>query len=258
MTSRHELVPVERVSEVAGSSITTATWGSGAPEIVLLHDGLGSIANWGDVPGRIAAETGTTVMAYDRPGHGASTPVPDGPWPTEWLRHNAASLGDLLAAHGAERPMLVGHSDGASIALLHAAARPDDVRGVLSIAAHTWVEPVCSAAIVEMREKAAGIVWGLARAHANPTELFEAWSGVWVSDDFQPWDVRPELSAIIAPTIVAQGTNDEYATDAMVHETVAAIGDIARAHFIDDRGHLVHYEDPDPVVALAVDLWNEL
>ena len=236
--------------------INTQTWGDGAPEIVLLHDGLGSITQWGDVPERIAAETGATVMAYERPGHGTSEPIPNGPWPTEWLRDNAELLADVLAHHGAERPMLVGHSDGGSIALLYASMYP--VSGVASIAAHTFVEPICSGAIVEMRAKTAGIVWGLARHHAHPAELFEAWSGVWVSDEFQAWDIRPELSAITVPTIVAQGTNDEYATDVMVHDTVAAIGSNARALFFADRGHLVHYEDPDPVVALAVNLWKSV
>ena len=220
------------------SGITTHTWGSGSPDIVMLHDGLGSIAQWGDVPERIAFETGVTVMAYDRPGHGRSEPVPDGPWPTEWLRHNADVLDELLTHHGAERPMLVGHSDGGSIAL--------------PIAAHTYVEPICSGAIVDMRANSDRIVSGLGRNHSHPAELFEAWSGVWVSDEFQSWDIRPELSAIDVPTIVAQGTNDEYATGAMVHDTVAAIGSNARAYFIADRGHLVHYEAPDPVVALAV------
>ena len=233
--------------------LTTRSWGSGPPEIVLLHDGLGSIAQWNDVPERIAAETGATVMAYDRPGHGASDPVPDGPWPTQWLRHNTELLGDLL--DGTDRPMLVGHSDGGSIALLYAALWPDRVSAVLSIAAHSYVEPICSGAITRMRANSGGIVYGLGRHHAHPKELFEAWSGVWVSDDFQPWDIRPELCAISVPTVVAQGSNDEYATAAMVHDTVAAIGDNARAHFIADRGHLVHYEDPDPVVRLAVDLW---
>lgn len=234
--------------------IVTQTWGTGAPEIVLLHDGLGSVAQWGDVPERIADATGATVMAYDRPGHGRSEPVPDGPWPFDWLRDNAGVLGELLAHHGADRPMLVGHSDGGSIALLYAAMRP--VAAVASIAAHTFVEPICSGAIIEMRANTDRIVKGLGRHHAHPAELFEAWSGVWVSDEFQAWDIRPELSAITVPTVVAQGTNDEYATDAMVHDTVNAIGPNARAHFIADRGHLVHYEDPDPVVALAVNLWK--
>ncbi|MGB3735218.1 MAG: alpha/beta hydrolase [Ilumatobacter sp.] len=238
--------------------ITTQTWGDGPPDIVMLHDGLGSITQWGDVPARIAADTGATVMAYDRPGHGRSEPVPDGPWPTEWLRHNAELLDELLAQHGAEQPMLVGHSDGGSIALLHAArsAAERPVSAVLSIAAHTFVEPICSGAIIDMRAKSDRLVTGLGRNHLHPTELFAAWSGVWVSDEFQSWDVRSELSAITAPTIVAQGTDDEYATDAMVYDTVAAIGDNATAHFIAGRGHLVHYEDPDPVVALAVDLWH--
>lgn len=237
--------------------IVTRTWGDGPPDIVMLHDGLGSIAQWGEVPQRIAAETGATVMAYDRPGHGRSEPVPDGPWPTEWLRHNAGLLDELLMHHGAECPMLVGHSDGGSIALLHAAmSGVSEVSAVVAIAAHTFVEPICSGAIVDMRANSDRIVMGIGRNHLHPAELFEAWSGVWVSEEFQSWDVRSELSGITVPTVVAQGTNDEYATDAMVHETVAAIGSNARAQFIADRGHLVHYEDPDPIVALAVGLWN--
>ena len=222
-----------------------------------MHDGLGSIAQWNDVPERIATETGATVMAYDRAGHGQSTPVPNGPWPTEWLRHNATTLDELLSEHGAARPMLVGHSDGGSIALLHGALFPGHARGILSIAAHSFVEPICREAIVDMRNHP-GIVYGLGRHHAHPAEVFEAWSGVWVSDAFQSWDIRPELGAISVPTIVAQGSNDEYATAAMVHDTVAAIGENATPHFIPDRGHLVHYEDPDPVVALAVAHWRTL
>lgn len=239
------------------SGIVTKTWGDGPPDIVMLHDGLGSIAQWGDVPERIASETGATVMAYDRPGHGRSEPVPDGPWPTEWLRHNAGLLDELLVSHDAQRPMLVGHSDGGSIALLHA-AMPGAVAvsAVAAIAAHTFVEPICSDAIIDMRANSDRLVMGIGRNHLHPAELFEAWSGVWVSDDFQSWDVRSELSAITAPTVIAQGTNDEYATDAMVHDTVAAIGSNARAQFIAGRGHLVHYEDPDPIVELVVDLWS--
>lgn len=256
MTSHPVPEPVEWVSEVDGCSIVTATWGDGPPEIVLLHDGLGSIVQWGEVPRRIAGETGATVMAYDRPGHGRSVPAPRGPWPTEWLRHNAVLLDGLLADHQVERPMLVGHSDGGSVALLYSSAYADRVRGVVSIAAHSFVEPICSGAIVDMRADSDRIVRGLGRAHAHPAELFEAWSGVWVSDDFRSWDIRPELSAISAPTVVAQGTEDAYATDAMVHDTVAAIGDDATAHFIANHGHLVHYEDPDPVVALAADHWR--
>lgn len=236
--------------------ITTEVWGTGSPGIVLLHDGLGSVAQWGDVPARIAADTGTSVLAYDRPGHGSSTPVPDGPWPTEWLRHNADVLNRLLDDRGIASPMLVGHSDGGSIALLHAATFPGRCSAVLAIAAHTFVEPICSGAISDMRANSAGIAYGLGRHHDHPAALFEAWSGVWVSDEFQRWDIRPELHAIDVPTVVAQGVNDEYATDAMVHDTVEAIGANARAEFIADRGHLVHYEDPDPVVALAVDLWR--
>ena len=102
----------------------------------MLHDGLGSIAQWRDVPGRIADRLGVGVMAYDRPGHGASTPVPSGPWPADWLSHEADRLASLLRELEVQQPLLVGHSDGGSISLIHAATG-GDVAGVVALAPHS-------------------------------------------------------------------------------------------------------------------------
>lgn len=231
-----------------------ATWpGSGestAAPIVLLHDGLGSIAQWRDVPGRIAEQTGRTVYAYERPGHGSSLPVPTGPWPTRWLHHEAARLPAVLDALGIERPLLVGHSDGGSISLI-AAVDGLPVEGVIAIAAHTWVEPICRESIVAMRANTDAIVGGLARFHDHPAEVFEAWSGVWVSEDFGRWDLRPDLVGLDVPTVIAQGDADEYATAAMVTDTVAAIGPTAEGVFILGGRHILHHHDPDAVVDLV-------
>src|SRR3954447_22073524 len=91
--------PADRSTvSVEADRLTTARWGDGPPSIVMLHDGLGSIAQWRDVPGRLAARTGLTVLAYDRAGHGSSTPVPAGPWPTDWLHREARVLAGLLDA----------------------------------------------------------------------------------------------------------------------------------------------------------------
>ncbi len=236
--------------EVGDAVITTQKWGGGSSQIVMLHDGLGSIAQWRDVPARIAERTSRPVLAYDRPGHGSSTPVPDGPWPTHWLHREADRLAELLDMLRIERPLLVGHSDGGSIALI-AAMNGLDVAGVVAIAAHTWVEPICRASIVDMRADTDRFVAGLSKFHDDPAEVFAAWSGVWVSEEFGRWDIRPELRQISEPTVIAQGDADEYASLAMVTDTVAAIGDNATAHVISGARHIVHHHHADAVVDLV-------
>lgn len=232
---------------VGTSTLAAATWGEGQAEIVLLHDGLGSIGQWRDVPAALHAATGRTVLAYDRAGHGTSTPVPSGPWPTRWLHHEAEILDAVLDEVAVDRPLLVGHSDGGSIALLTAAAgRP--LRGVVTLAAHSYVEQVCVDAIAAMRAAPERWIAGLARAHDHAKAVFEAWSGVWTSDAFRTWDVRPTLTAIGCTTLVVQGADDEYATPAHARTTAAAIGANASSLLLPGLGHLLHHQAPDRVV----------
>ena len=239
---------------VDGASIIVERWGDGPAQIVLLHDGLGSIGQWRTIPGRIAAETGRTVVAYDRPGHGRSTPVPSGPWPADWLHHEADRFARLLARLDVDRPLLIGHSDGGSIALLHAAATGGHgLRGLVTLAAHTWVEQRCVDGIVDMVAQRDVIVGGLARYHDEPGAVFDAWSGVWLSDGFRPWDIRDRLSPIACPVVVAQGRLDEYATEGHVADTVAAIGSNAEGLLLDGVGHLLHHQDPELVVRVATE-----
>ena len=113
--------------EIEGRSLTTQRWGDGPAEIVVLHDGLGSIRQWRDLPAQMHATTGRTVLAYDRAGHGSSTPVPTGPWPADWLHTEAELLAQLLDEVAVAEPLLVGHSDGGSISLLTAAAEQERV-----------------------------------------------------------------------------------------------------------------------------------
>lgn len=240
------------------AALTVARWGAGPAEIVLLHDGLGSIGQWRTIPGRIAEETGRTVVAYDRPGHGRSTPVPTGAWPADWLHIEAERFGRLLPRLEVERPMLVGHSDGGSIALLHAATTGgSDLTGLVTLAAHTWVERRCFEGIVDMVAQRQVIVDGLARYHQHPGAVFDAWSGVWLCDEFQPWDIRGDLSPIRCPAVVAQGRLDEYATDGHAIDTAAAIGANARPLLLDGVGHLLHHQDPELVVRVASEAWAE-
>ncbi|MEM7321463.1 MAG: alpha/beta hydrolase [Actinomycetota bacterium] len=248
-----ESVPVD------DGAVTVARWGDGTAGIILLHDGLGSIRQWRSIPAEVAAKTGKTVLAYDRPGHGDSTPVPTGPWPADWLHREAARFGRLLPKLDlVPEPLVVGHSDGGSIALLHAAAG-GRMRGLLTLAAHSWVEQTCFDGIVGMRANTDSIVRGLGRDHPHPDAVFEAWSGVWVSDEFRTWDIRPMLATVSCPTVVAQGVDDEYAASAHAVDTAAAIGENAEYLLLDGVGHLLHHQDPDLVVRLIAqmdDRWS--
>lgn len=243
--------PTRQVIAVDGQQLATATWGTGAPEIVMLHDGLGSVAQWRSVPADLANRTGLTVMAYDRAGHGSSIPVPSGPWPADWLHREAEVLAALLGLVGARDPVLVGHSDGGSIAAILAAAQPTSCRQLALLAAHTWVETATVREIERMRATPSPIVAALRRFHDRPEELFEAWSGVWVSEEFARWDIRALVADIEVPTIVIQGAHDEYATDAHAFETSGAIGSNARPVLLPDLGHLLHHQAPDVVAELV-------
>lgn len=220
----------------------------------MLHHGLGSVGQWRRVPAALHGATGRCILAYDRPGHGTSTPVPTGPWPADWLHREADRLEGMMDVLGIERAVLVGHSDGASVALVFAAARPDRVEALVSLAAHSYVEQVCVDRIAALRAEPGDLLDGLARYHAQPSAVFEAWSGVWVSEAFSLWDIRPDLAAITAPTIVVQGRADEYGTDAMAVDTAAAIGVNAGVVLLDGVGHLVPQEAPDRTVDLVVEL----
>ncbi len=221
----------------------------------MLHEGLGSITQWREVPALIAERTGAGVVAYDRAGHGVSTPI--GSRGADWLHVEADVLARLLERLEISEPILVGHSDGGSIALIHAASGAR-CRAVVTLAAHSWVEPCCVEAIASLRADPADIIEGLSRAHAAPAELFDAWSRVWTSEEFQTWDIRPSLGAISCPTVVVQGATDEYATDAQLTETVAAIGRTATLVQMPEVGHMIHREIPEIVVDLVADLHDQL
>lgn len=239
----------ERI-DILEASIEYEVWGAGAPRIVMLHDGLGSIAQWRETPAELADRTGAAVVAYNRPGHGGSTPIPTGAWPTLWLHDQARLLAALLEELDIPDPFLVGHSDGGSIALLHASSG-EACRGIAALAPHSFVEPVCVSAIAAMRADPTRIVRSLSPYHVDPAAVFEAWSGVWVSDEFGRWDIRDRLAAITCPALVVQGDADDYATDHQLWSTVAAIGGPARGKLVPGVGHLIHHQRVDVVVDLV-------
>ena len=246
-----------RTIDLGGLRLRAATWGDGPVGIVMLHDGLGSIGQWRDTPADIAAATGTAIMAYERAGHGTSKPEPTGAWPADWLHGEATVLGELLEVVEIERPLIVGHSDGGSIALLHA-ADGGTCSGVIALAAHSWVEQICTDAITKMRQNPDRFIAGLAPHHAAPAALFDAWSSVWVSDEFASWDIRPMLGSIGVPAMVVQGDRDRYATDAQLVETAAAIGPDTSIKSLPGAGHIIHHEQPAEIAALVTNFYDHI
>ncbi len=241
----------DQTVRIGAAELFVTTWGTSPAEIVLLHDGLGSIAQFGSFPAALHEATGKSVMAYDRPGHGQSTPRPTGPWPTDWLSVEAARLNLVLDELASPQPTLIGHSDGGSIALLHAAAHPESINRIIAIASHSYVEEICFDKIAGMVSDSRVWIEALKPFHGDSSALFRAWSGVWTSTEFRSWDIRPLLRSVAAPSLIVQGSKDEYATSAMIAETVNAIGGNASAAVVDNGRHLLPQRNESEVVQLV-------
>ena len=242
-------------------SIETSWWGTPSPDkpvVVLLHEGLGSIAQWRGVPAAIHERTGLAVFAYNRWGYGDSTPAPDG-FRVDFMHTEGLHLlPQVLHAAGIGRSVLVGHSDGGSISLIAAgssAVRPD---GVVVIAPHIYVEPACAAGIRSIAGKRDQIIAGLARYHRDPAATFDAWNGVWLHPDFQTWDIREYLPTIPCPVLAVQGADDEYATDAMIAGVDEGVPHSRGAVLVPDCGHIAHRDQPGPITDLIVAFTDSL
>lgn len=234
----------------------------GLPTLVFLHEGLGCIDLWRDFPDRIAAETGCAALLYSRAGYGRSSAVPL-PRPLTYHDHEALSvLPRVLDAFGLDRAVLVGHSDGGTIALIHAADDPGPrLLGAVSIAAHVFNE---DRAIDGIREAVAVFEAGPLRARlerlhgANTGVAFHGWHGAWLDPGFRDWTIVPRLSRIRVPLLVIQGTGDEYGT-ADQYETIAAeSGGPVQLAVFENCGHSPHRDQPDRTAAAIADFLRTL
>lgn len=199
--------------------LETAWWGPGpdaAPTLVLLHEGLGSVSAWKDFPGRLADATGLGVFAYSRFGYGRSGPAPL-PWPLTYMHEEAREvLPRVLDAAGIRRCVLLGHSDGGSIAAIYAGSSQDArVRGLVLLAPHFFVEESGLEAIRAAKERfeAGGLRERLARHHRDPDSAFHGWNGAWLDPSFpRVFDLQPDIAHIRVPTLIVQGEADPYGT----------------------------------------------
>jgi pimeloyl-ACP methyl ester carboxylesterase len=216
-----------------------------APALVFLHEGLGSVALWRDFPERVAAATGRRVFLYSRAGHGQSD-LPDGPRTPRFMHEEALDvLPPLLAEHGIERPVLIGHSDGASIALIFAAASGRSLRGAVIEAPHCFVEPITLAGVREMTEsaEATDLLERLKRHHRDPEPLFRAWSDTWLEPGFVDWNIEGLLPDIRCPLLLVQGEGDPYGTPEQIHAVAPT-----ETLLLPDCGHTPHRDCAERVL----------
>jgi pimeloyl-ACP methyl ester carboxylesterase len=217
--------------------------------LVFLHEGLGCTAMWHGFPALVVRDTGLPAIVYDRPGYGRSSGHPL-PRDKSYLHHEAQEvLPRVLDDLQVERAILVGHSDGGSIALLAAAASPEKIAGIVTEAAHVFVEPITLKGI---RKAVAAfgprhIEKRLARYHgAKARNLFFAWSDTWLSESFQNWNIEDCLDRITCPALVMQGCEDPYGSERQVQSIVAGIGPQSSAVLM-PGGHALHRDTPENV-----------
>jgi pimeloyl-ACP methyl ester carboxylesterase len=227
---------------------------SQAPTIVMLHEGLGSAALWGDFPQALQTATGMGVFVYSRAGYGASTPVTL-PRPLDYMsREGLDVLPALLDAIGFERGLLLGHSDGASIAAIHAGGTGDRrVRGIVLIAPHFIVEDVSVASIAEIRTtyETTDLRSKLARWHRNVDNAFYGWNDAWLDPGFRRWDIGDYLAYIRVPVAIVQGAEDQYGTIRQIEIAQEECYCPVDVTIIPDAGHSPHREVPEPTLAVV-------
>ncbi len=224
----------------------------GGPTMVLLHEGLGCVALWRDFPERLAAATGLGVFAYSRAGYGQSDGVRL-PRPLDYMTREARDvLPGVLEAVGAEQVVLMGHSDGATIAAIHAGqVRDARVKSVILMAPHFFTEPAGLAAIAEAKRAydAGGLRQRMVKYHRDPDNAFRGWNDAWLADGFRAWNVADVIGGIGVPLLAIQGERDEYGTLAQIDE-IEARGNVPVERLIlPDCGHAPQFDQPEAVLA---------
>jgi pimeloyl-ACP methyl ester carboxylesterase len=224
-----------------------------APVIVFLHEGLGSIAMWRDFPSRVAHATGCNALVYSRYGYGRSDPL-TAPHAVDFMHDEALkSLPELLDQLGVEKPILLGHSDGGSIVLIHAGGAERPVAGVIVMAPHVIVEDISIKSIqaakqayqtTDLRDK-------LARYHADPDSAFWGWNDIWLNPQFSTWNIDEFLPRITCPILAIQGEDDEYGTMEQVERIARLAPDVDLVKLRDCR-HSPHRDQPQAVIEAVV------
>lgn len=221
----------------------------GAPELVLLHEGLGSVSHWWRFPARVAERTGCPVTVYSRYGSGNSD-VLEGPHGMRYMHDEALFvLPELLSKLEIEDPILVGHSDGGSIALIYAGTH-DRVPGLVLLAPHVFVEDLSVASIAQAKVafESTDLEEKLGRHHQDAARTFWGWNDIWLSPEFRTWNIEEYLAGITCPTLVIQGLEDQYGTMAQVEAIRRQSGGPVDVLALEDCRHSPQRDQPEKVV----------
>ena len=223
-----------------------------AMTIVMLHEGLGSVALWKEFPRSVAEETGMGVFVYSRLGYGRSSPA-SLPLPVDYMTREAMDvLPPVLDAIGFEKGILFGHSDGATIAAIYAGSVEDfRVRGLILMAPHFFTESEGLGSIAKAREafEKSDLRTRLARYHKDVDNAFLGWNEAWLNPDFQDWNVSEVIDYFRIPVLAIQGNSDEYGTAAQIHEIENRSYAPVEVVMLEDCGHSPHRDQPEATLS---------
>jgi len=220
-----------------------------APELVFLHEGLGSVSHWKDFPARVAEATGCPVTVYSRYGSGNSDLLKE-PRGVRYMHEEALqSLPELLSQLEIENPILVGHSDGGSIAIIYAGVH-DRVRGLVLLAPHVFVEELSVASIAgaRVRFETTNLREKLARHHRDAARTFWGWNDIWLHPEFRSWNIEEYLPRITCPALVIQGLEDQYGTMAQVEAIRRQSAGPVEVLALEDCRHSPQRDQPEKVI----------
>ena len=228
----------------------------GRPTIVLLHEGLGCVALWRDFPERVAAATGNPVFAYSRAGYGGSAPI-SLPRPLDYMSREAADmLPHVISAAGITRYILFGHSDGASIALVHSGMAPAGLESTIVMAPHVFTE-ACSVASIRAADEAyrnEDLRRRLAKYHGSNVDCaFRGWCDSWLAPDFLDWSIEPSLTGIAVPLLQLQGRDDEYGTIEQLRRIERGVTGPVTTLLLDSCGHAPQFDRTAETLAAVAD-----
>ena len=212
--------------------------------LVFLHEGLGSVALWKDFPERVVQATGCPALVYSRYGHGKSDRSNE-PRTVDYMHREALeTLPGVLDALSVSDPILVGHSDGASISIIFAGSNA--VKGLVLMAPHVFVEDITVASIAQARTsfEATDLGAKLARYHDDATTTFHGWNDIWLQPDFRSWNIEPMLPSITAPVLLIQGEDDQYGSAAQVEAVARRVSGSAQILMLPRCGHSPHVDQP--------------
>jgi pimeloyl-ACP methyl ester carboxylesterase len=224
---------------------------SGAPTLILLHEGLGSIALWRDFPAKLAQATDCPAVVYSRYGYGRSDAL-TGPHHVDYMHREALDvLPELRDQLGLNDAILVGHSDGASIALIHAGSGRWPVRAIVLEAPHVFVEDVSIASIAAARAayETTDLRQRLARYHADVDSAFRGWNDIWLDPNFRTWTIEDALPGVRCPVLAIQGADDEYGTLAQLDAIERGIAGPFERLVLPQCKHSPHRDQEDAVLA---------